>query len=255
MKILLVVDDSLDAAEPLIAFLHSWTHQTGLAHSATDALDLAATFRPDLALLDIGLPSINGWMLGTLLRGLPGLADLPIIALAGYGRPADRQKSADANFQHHLVKPIDYTILDQLIRPFEPISDEPARHADTDALGVSHSGARGHAPIGKLPEPESPADCDERRQRTIVVEMPRGVYQGHYQVGPVSPTSGSVGFVALLRRVGVLGSDGHYTALPVAAELRGRWHGLTQHEVVESLTQQFESSVRAQTGSHAACRP
>ena len=122
MKVL-VVDDSPDAAEPLIAYLHLRGDQTCLAHNASDALQLAATFQPDLALLDIGMPGMDGWVLGTLLRGLPGLADLPIIAVTGYSLAAHRQKSADANFQHHLVKPIDYTALDALMKGLAPESD------------------------------------------------------------------------------------------------------------------------------------
>ncbi len=152
MKVL-VVEDSLDVAEPLIAFLHSLTYQTTLAHDAPSALELAATFRPDVALLDIGLPSIDGWMLGASIRALPGLADLPIVALTGYGSPADRQKSAEARFQHHLVKPINYTLLGQIIQSLEPISDEPSHHTATDVLGASSPAPLGQPSI-QIRDPE-----------------------------------------------------------------------------------------------------
>jgi CheY-like chemotaxis protein len=125
MKVL-VVDDSPDAAEPLIAFLHLCGYETRVAYGATDALHLAATFQPDLALLDIGMPGVDGWILGGMLRGLPGLADLPIIAVTGYGSPADHQRSVDEDFQHHLVKPLDYTLLGRLMKAHEPASDQPA---------------------------------------------------------------------------------------------------------------------------------
>jgi CheY-like chemotaxis protein len=161
MKIL-IVEDSPDAVEPLIAFLHLCGYQTSLAHTAPTALELAAAFRPDLVLLDIGLPAIDGWTLGALLRGLPGLADLPIIALTGYNLPADRQKSVGANFQYHLAKPIDYTMLGQLIKPFEPISDEPmGGHAETTVLGTGHQAPSGQAAGENLTRlPDSPADSD-----------------------------------------------------------------------------------------------
>ena len=125
MKVL-VVDDSPDAAEPLIAFLHLCGHQTSLAHNAADALQLAATFQPAFALLDIGLPGVDGWVLGELMRGLPGLADLPIVAVTGYSSPGDRRRSTEANFLHHLVKPIDYTMLGALLKAHGPASDAPA---------------------------------------------------------------------------------------------------------------------------------
>jgi hypothetical protein len=61
-----------------------------------------------------------------------------------------------------------------------------------------------------------------------------------------APTSQSLGFVAVLKTVGIVGPDGRYTPLPVATELRGRWQGLTEREAVEDLTTQFENWARAQ---------
>jgi hypothetical protein len=80
----------------------------------------------------------------------------------------------------------------------------------------------------------------------IAVQTTRGTYEGHYRVEPVSPTSGSVGFVAMLKNVGLLGPDNRYTPLPIATELRGRWSGRTKSEAVEGLVQQFESWARSQ---------
>ena len=80
----------------------------------------------------------------------------------------------------------------------------------------------------------------------VAVETPRGTYEGHYRVEPAAPTSGLVGFVAVLERVGVFGPDRRYTPLPIATELRGRWSGWTEGEAVEDLGRQFESWARAQ---------
>jgi hypothetical protein len=81
---------------------------------------------------------------------------------------------------------------------------------------------------------------------TIAVQTPRGTYEGNYLVERAAPTSQSLGFVALLKKVGIVRLDGRYTPLPVATELRGRWQGRTEREAVEDLTQQFESWARAQ---------
>ena len=80
----------------------------------------------------------------------------------------------------------------------------------------------------------------------IAVQTPRGTYEGHYHVEPVSPTSGAFGFVAVLYKVTLVGPNDRNTPLPIAAELRGRWTGLTEGEAVEGLVEQFERWARAQ---------
>jgi hypothetical protein len=81
---------------------------------------------------------------------------------------------------------------------------------------------------------------------TIAVQTPCGRYEGNYLVERAAPTGQSLGFVAVLKKVGIVGPDGRYTPLPVATELRGRWQGLTESEAVEDLTTQFENWARAQ---------
>jgi CheY-like chemotaxis protein len=107
MRILLV-DDNEDAGEMLRLCLEMEGHDVRFATCPEDALAEAKTFNPEAAIVDIGLPRVDGWRLGELLRRLPGLADLPILALTGYGQPADHQRSHAAGFRHHLVKPCDY---------------------------------------------------------------------------------------------------------------------------------------------------
>lgn len=77
------------------------------AHNGPTALRLAQEARPDVALLDIGLPGIGGYELGRRLRALPGLARLPLVAFTGYGRASDQQRSREAGFDAHLAKPVE----------------------------------------------------------------------------------------------------------------------------------------------------
>ncbi len=118
MKVL-VVEDAIEAAEPLLTFLQIEGHDAQLAQTPGDALPLARSFQPDIALLDIGLPQVDGWTLGGMIRKLPGLADLPIIAVTGYGSVQDHRRSRSAGFQHHLVKPIDYPALAAILKEHE----------------------------------------------------------------------------------------------------------------------------------------
>ena len=127
MKVL-VVEDDVDVAEPLLALLDAEGFDTGFAGDASEALPLAERFKPDLALVDIGLPRTDGWQLGRLLREIPGLSDLPIIALTGNGTPEDFRRSLDAHFQHHLVKPTDYARLLEIIRAHEALLANWTQH-------------------------------------------------------------------------------------------------------------------------------
>ena len=82
-----------------------------LAFDGRDAIEAAAAFQPDAIVLDIGLPRMNGYEAARAIRELPGLANVLIIAATGYGQDVDRQRSRDAGFDHHLVKPIDLDAL------------------------------------------------------------------------------------------------------------------------------------------------
>ena len=103
---ILVVDDNEDAAEMLAEALAQRGYQTRVAHDAPTALRLAAEFAPRIAFLDVGLPVMDGYELAAHLRALPGLADLRLIALTGYGQDSDRQRTRQAGFHDHLVKPV-----------------------------------------------------------------------------------------------------------------------------------------------------
>ena len=90
-------------------------YDTRVAHDAPTALRVAAEFAPNVAFLDIGLPVMDGYELASHLRDLPGLQDVRLIALTGYGQESDRQRSREAGFHHHLVKPVDIDSLEAAV--------------------------------------------------------------------------------------------------------------------------------------------
>lgn len=113
---ILVVDDNQDALEMLVEALGILGHDAHGAIDASSALELAARVRPQLALLDIGLPVVDGYELGRQLKGLPGLDGIKLVALTGYGQSSDREKSSAAGFAAHLVKPVELQAIGALIR-------------------------------------------------------------------------------------------------------------------------------------------
>ncbi len=112
---LLLVDDNADGAESLAVLLRFMGHKVDLAYDGPAALAAAVTSRPHAVILDIGLPGMNGYEVARHLRDRPETRDLLLIALTGYGRDEDRQKSNDAGFDHHLVKPVELDVLRQLL--------------------------------------------------------------------------------------------------------------------------------------------
>ncbi len=111
----LVVDDNVDAAEMLAMFLSMSGCTPQTVHTANAALNLLETFRPQVALLDIGLPDLTGYELARRIRLLPGGADMLLIAATGWGQASDRQLAFEAGFDHHLTKPIDFDRLRALL--------------------------------------------------------------------------------------------------------------------------------------------
>ena len=111
----LVVDDNVDAAESLAMLLTLSGHDARLAHDGPSALKAALEFRPDLALLDIGLPGLSGFEVAEQIRREPTLALIVLVALTGYGLESDRQRSRAAGFDHHLVKPADFDEVQKIL--------------------------------------------------------------------------------------------------------------------------------------------
>jgi signal transduction histidine kinase/CheY-like chemotaxis protein len=112
---ILVVDDNVDAASMLADLLESRGYVTHVAHDAPQVLALPEAFVPDAALLDIGLPAMDGYELARRLRERPGWSNVRLLAITGYGQSSDRKKSQEAGFDHHLVKPIDLATLQSLL--------------------------------------------------------------------------------------------------------------------------------------------
>ena len=105
----LVVDDNVDAAEMLAELLREIGYATSVAHDGPVALELARTFRPDIALIDIGLPVMDGYEVARQLRTM--LDGARLIAVTGYGQQGDRDRSHNAGFDAHLVKPVSLDVL------------------------------------------------------------------------------------------------------------------------------------------------
>lgn len=103
---LLVVDDNVDAGETLAQLLSLEGHEVRFAADGPSALRLLGSYKPDLAILDIGLPAMDGYELARRLRANPALSELRLVALTGYGRDLDRAHATEAGFDRHLVKPI-----------------------------------------------------------------------------------------------------------------------------------------------------
>lgn len=112
---ILIVDDSEDGAESLAALLELEGHETFQAHDGIAAIEAAERLRPDVLLLDIGLPKLNGYEVCRRIRRTPWGRDLLIVALTGWGQDDDRQRSRDAGFDAHWVKPVDVDALTTLL--------------------------------------------------------------------------------------------------------------------------------------------
>jgi PAS domain S-box-containing protein len=104
---ILVADDNADAANMIAMMLQHFGHQTETVYSAQGALQMAVEYQPDFVVLDIGLPGMDGYEVARRLRQIPELKDMRLIAATGYGQDTDRQRSEEAGFDYHLVKPID----------------------------------------------------------------------------------------------------------------------------------------------------
>ncbi|MGH8564728.1 MAG: PAS domain-containing protein [Gammaproteobacteria bacterium] len=112
---ILVVDDNPDSAESLTMLLQISGNETHMAHDGLEAVEAAERFRPEVVLLDIGLPQLNGYDVCRRIREQPWGKTMMLIALTGWGQEEDRRQSKDAGFDAHLVKPVDYDALMELL--------------------------------------------------------------------------------------------------------------------------------------------
>ena len=104
---ILIIEDNIDQAESLAALLQLWGYEAQTANEGTAGIVVAETFRPDVVLVDLGLPGISGYEVARRLRAHPELKNVWIVAQTGWGDTTDRRRTSAAGFDHHLLKPLD----------------------------------------------------------------------------------------------------------------------------------------------------
>jgi signal transduction histidine kinase/DNA-binding response OmpR family regulator len=112
---ILIVDDNVDSAETLALVLRQNGHDVQTRHDGPSALELAPVYHPEVVLLDIGLPGMDGYEVARRLKQQPGLDSVCLAAITGYGQESDRTRSRAAGFQYHLVKPVDLNALQDML--------------------------------------------------------------------------------------------------------------------------------------------
>jgi len=111
----LVVEDNIDAAESLATLLRLWNHDVHVVHDGRTAIEEARLQQPEVVLLDIGLPGLDGYQVARRLRDELGLDHTLLVAMTGYGQPEDRRRSQEAGIHHHFVKPVEPAVLRSLL--------------------------------------------------------------------------------------------------------------------------------------------
>ena len=109
------MDDNRDAAKSLAIMLKLMGNETQTAHDGLEPSKSAATFRPDLVLLDIGMPKFNGYDTAQRIRQEPWGKNVVLVALTGWGQEEDKRRSLEAGFNFHMVKPVDPAALEKLL--------------------------------------------------------------------------------------------------------------------------------------------
>ena len=118
---ILVVDDNVDGATMLAMMLGFYGHDTRTAFSGPEALEIAAGFHPEMVLLDIGLPGMDGYEVARRIRADPQLNGIVLVAVTGWGSEADRQRSKNAGFDEHLTKPVEPGALEEVLARFDAL--------------------------------------------------------------------------------------------------------------------------------------
>ena len=111
----LVVDDNQDAAESLSLLLDMMGNEAHIAYDGLQALEMAAALKPDIVLLDIGLPVLNGHDTARRMRADSTMDNVVLVALTGWGEAEDRRRSREAGFDYHLVKPVQIEDLEKIL--------------------------------------------------------------------------------------------------------------------------------------------
>jgi CheY-like chemotaxis protein len=117
---ILVVDDNHDSALSLAMLLSIMGHDTRTAHDGESALEMAESFLPDVVLLDIGLPKLNGYEVAQRIRENAWGASMFLIAVTGWGQDEDRERSSEVGLNVHMVKPVEPAALEKLLAELTP---------------------------------------------------------------------------------------------------------------------------------------
>lgn len=112
----LVVDDNLDAAETLAMLLEMSGHEVKMANDGQEAIEMASREVPEVVLLDIGMPGMNGYDVARALRERPETREVVLVAMTGWGQEEDMKRTKEAGFNHHLVKPVEPSVLTKLLK-------------------------------------------------------------------------------------------------------------------------------------------
>lgn len=141
----LIVDDNADAAQSLSLLLKLEGHTTSIANTGTEALAKITEFNPDIVLLDIGLPGMNGYDVARAIRALPGTErGAFLVAITGWGTEEDRRRSASAGFDEHLTKPVDISMIELLLTTLRSRRDADAQASPEHADSPPHQSAKDH---------------------------------------------------------------------------------------------------------------
>ena len=119
----LIIEDNQDVADMLSLMLADWGDIVKLAYDPVAGLRIGAEFRPDVVLLDLGMPRLHGFEVARRIREQPWGAAVTLIAVTGWGQEADRAQSRAAGIKHHLVKPVDPELLRGLLQEIEAGAD------------------------------------------------------------------------------------------------------------------------------------
>jgi CheY-like chemotaxis protein len=158
----LVVDDNSDALKTLSMLVKLMGHEVCEAHDGLEAVELAEQYSPDVVLMDIGMPNLNGYDAAQRIRDQPWGRDMMLIATTGWGQEDDRRRTKGAGFDHHLVKPIDHAKLSELLalvprqQPKAPAANVRSNQVSSLSLIASTNSKLAGGPVSKDGKPLRP---------------------------------------------------------------------------------------------------
>jgi len=128
---ILIVDDNRDSADSLAILLRLQGYQVTVAYEGASALEAIAVHRPKAALIDLGMPGMDGYQLAARIRALPDANDIALIALTGWGQANARRRSAEAGFDRHLIKPVAFETLESVLKDLTSPRQAPSDLSET----------------------------------------------------------------------------------------------------------------------------